>query len=62
MKNRFPTWTTNNELVGRTVLILTGYDDEELATVIAVSTITDLIRVRSEDDGRILIGNQWEDL
>ena len=55
-------WTTNDELVGQRVLIYTGYGDEEPATVLAVHRQLDLIKVRADDDGETLIGNQWEHL
>lgn len=51
---------TNDELVGRRVWIMTGCGDEEAATVLAVSDTTDKIKVRADDYGEVLIGNQWE--
>ena len=54
-------WITSNEMVGQRVAIYTSYDDEEEATVIAVSDRNDSIKVKA-DDGEILIGNQWEPL
>ena len=52
-------WNTNDPMVGEKVYIQTGYENDEIATVLAVSTKSDLIRVKALD-GEVLIGNQWE--
>ena len=54
-------WVTQDELVGRRVVIYTGHDEEEEATVIGVHPTHSTIRVRT-DDGEILVGNQWDDI
>ena len=53
-------WNTKDPMVGEKVYIQTCYGEEETAVVLAVSTINANLRVRSEEDGEILIGNQWE--
>ena len=53
-------WNTTDEMVGRRVTIYTVYNDEETATVLAISTKNCNIKVRAHKDGEILIGNQWE--
>ena len=53
-------WNTNDEMVGQHVSIYTAHGNEETATVIAVSTKTTNIKVRADEDGEIMIGNQWE--
>ncbi len=50
----------NDDLVGNRVYIQTGYGEDELATIIAVSDTTDKVKVRT-DDGDVLVGNQWDD-
>ena len=55
-------WNTKHEMVGQTVEIQTLYGEYEMATVLAVSTTTTNIRVRSHDDDEIMIGNQWDDV
>lgn len=52
-------WNITDELVGRRVICSDGYDEFE-ATVIGVHPNSYTIRVR-DDDGEILIGNQWDD-
>ncbi len=52
-------WNTDDSLVGQRVWINCGYGDEEIATVLAVSTKTANIRVKT-DDGRVMSGNQWD--
>ena len=63
MTTKIPSWesqfTTADLMVGQRVSIETGYGEEEVATVIAVSTRTTTIKVRAEN-GDILCGNQWE--
>lgn len=54
------TWSTQDALVGKHVVIITGYGEEEHAVVLAVATKSTLIRVQT-DDGDILIGNTWEE-
>ncbi len=57
-------WITNDKLVGdmvgEKVWIYTEYGEGLLATVLAVSDRSGTIRVRCEDDGEIMVGNQWE--
>ena len=55
-------WTIHSELVGKRVLVWTGYYDEEEGIVVAVSTTNDCIKVRSCEDGKILVGNQYEEI
>ena len=52
-------WITTDPMVGQKVYIYTCFDEEEIATVLAVSDTTANIKVKLED-GAILIGNQWE--
>ena len=53
-------WTTEDELVGQRVMIQTAAYEEETGVVVAVRTDVDLIKVRADEDGLVLIGNQWE--
>ncbi len=53
-------WITTDDLVGKRVTIYTACGEEEPATVLAVSDRTTNIKVR-DDDGDILIGNQWDE-
>ena len=52
-------WNTLDPMVGERIEIATGYDEFEVATVIAVNTRNANIKVRA-DDGDVLIGNQWD--
>ncbi len=52
-------WDTSDPMVGEKVYIQLMGGDEELATVLAVSTSTCNIRV-VDADGEVLVGNQWE--
>ena len=54
-------WDTSDPLVGQHVTIQTAYSEDEKAVVLAVSTKSTMIRVRSLENDEILIGNQWED-
>ncbi len=55
-------WTTDNEMIGRTVNIYTaraiGY---ETATIIATTLDSGYLRVRAHSDGEIIVGGLWED-
>jgi len=54
-------WITDDPMVGGLVYIQTGYGETELATVLAVSSVSTNIKVKAHDDGAILVGNQWDD-
>ena len=53
-------WTTNDGLVGQKVVCFQEFEEFE-GEVLAVNTSSSLIRVR-DDEGEILIGNQWEEI
>ena len=54
-------WITDAPLIGRKVEIVTGYGDNEPATVLAVSDRSTMIKVRALNDGKIMVGNQWKE-
>jgi hypothetical protein len=50
-----------DDLIGRRVLIYTAYGDSETGVVVA-EIGNGMIKVKSDEDGEILVGNQYEDL
>lgn len=56
-----PGWDKRTELVGRRVVIYTDHDEPEEATVAAMHRSNSTILV-VDDEGRRLVGNQWDDL